>query len=1218
MKKTLSVLFVAILATFLATLNVGEAHAQVSGSLWKVSANQLFPVNSSWGITVPSLANLSCIGTNGSGVFGVGTCGGGSGVWPFTTGLTNFGTSTQATTTPEWFKMGLYASSTSQFDNASTTRLTVSTKLYTPLLASPSGDLTINSGPGATDSTRINANAAVYITAGAATGNVQIQAPSGAILLVTPLRFYDVTSNFSDIQDTSALTASRTTFWGNYSGTPAFGSYTTGFDNGFLPFGSSGLLATSSNLSFDGAALQAKYASTTQLSATSLCLSTDCRTAWPSSVGTGLATSSPVSAGNLLVYSATGAGSAFGVSTSTLTASSPLTGSFTQIGSGGSLGIQAANASQNGYLSSTDYGLLHTATTTFSAPLVYTLSTNAVTCTNASSGVTGCMSANDWGLLHTATTTFSSPLVYTLGTNAVTCPSCNTSNATVSSIGTTWPITGGTITTTGTIAWNGLSTSTNPTIGDLPYWTAANKIGDVATSAATLGTEFTYTGGTWGSFVGGAAATLDIANGGISNTMLANNNTTVNGQTCTLGSSCTIASTTLLTNNNTFSGVDVFSKLLNLSATTSAPVLSTDSTGNIVSTTSLSTNYLSANTISGVKLGSNLNSHSHDSSLNGTSYNGSAAVSDWGINLSNANSWTGRQNFNNSTSTLGTITTGWATNFYPTYASSTQITTGALVLTGLTGQSCLGTDANGNVQAGACGGGSGAWPWVSGTTWATVTNSTTTPEWLKGSPYSLFASSTAILTNATTSQLTVFGSAWLPGTTNAVLGTDQNGLIAATSSFGANYITGALGTVSAGGALTGGGTLTRGGTVTLTCPTANGTTNGCIGSTDWQAFNMKVATGSAPTLGQLAYWGNPANLPTLFSVATTAVGCSGNISCTGFNALGSASTISFTGTLGISSGGTNSSSFNQPMLIAYNGTSLVGTSSPSVSVLYATSTTATSTFAGDTLFNQYLQAGSTTCAQTNSRGLFQICGSDTTDAGVQAGISNKNSGTSSYSFFFFNNDAAAANDSTHYGGFQYNSTNYSKTSFGTAIAVPQQFSMWATDGPLTFLAASSTSANSYINFLTRGSATGNEVMRLDGAARMLIGTTTPAWSLLTIGTSSKPQVTLSDNSGGNNWFMRWENNTFYMGTSTVSGTSTPAALTFDTSQTGGSLSVGSSSPTFAAANGLVTIGGKAITSGSTTISTGQIQIDGYNTAGTRVCVFVVNTTLTVGSGACTQ
>lgn len=135
----------------------------------------------------------------------------------------------------------------------------------------------------------------------------------------------------------------------------------------------------------------------------------------------GLSTTSPWTIGDLAMV--TSGNQISSVSTSTLTPSSPLTGSITTIGSG-SLGIQSASASQNGYLTQADFQLIHAATTTFSAPLVYTLSTNAVTCTNASAGVNGCMSALDWALLHTATTTFSSPLVYTQSTNAVTCPTC--------------------------------------------------------------------------------------------------------------------------------------------------------------------------------------------------------------------------------------------------------------------------------------------------------------------------------------------------------------------------------------------------------------------------------------------------------------------------------------------------------------------------------------------------------------------------------------------------------------------------------------------------------------------------------------------------------------------------------------------------------------------------------------------------------------------------
>ena len=42
---------------------------------------------------------------------------GGSGVWPYTTTDTNYGVAVQSTTTPEWFKNGMMASSTSYFSN---------------------------------------------------------------------------------------------------------------------------------------------------------------------------------------------------------------------------------------------------------------------------------------------------------------------------------------------------------------------------------------------------------------------------------------------------------------------------------------------------------------------------------------------------------------------------------------------------------------------------------------------------------------------------------------------------------------------------------------------------------------------------------------------------------------------------------------------------------------------------------------------------------------------------------------------------------------------------------------------------------------------------------------------------------------------------------------------------------------------------------------------
>jgi hypothetical protein len=56
-------------------------------------------------------------------------------------------------------------------------------------------------------------------------------------------------------------------------------------------------------------------------------------------------------------------------------------------------------------------------------------------------------------------------------------------------------------------------------------------------------------------------------------------------------------------------------------------------------------------TISGVSLGSNLFSHTVSADFTGTAYNGSAAVSDWLLKMSQPHDWTGLQTFANASST---------------------------------------------------------------------------------------------------------------------------------------------------------------------------------------------------------------------------------------------------------------------------------------------------------------------------------------------------------------------------------------------------------------------------------------------------------------------------------------------------------------------------------------------------------------------------------------
>lgn len=113
-------------------------------------------------------------------------------------------------------------------------------------------------------------------------------------------------------------------------------------------------------------------------------------------------------------------------------------------------------------------------------------------CTSASNGVTGCMTATDWGLLHTATTTFSSPLSYSVSTNAVTCATCRTAADTLSQVLTAGNDGGGLgITDAGAITGTSLTaTSGTSTIN------VAMRLGTTATARDNM-LQVDCSGRTW-------------------------------------------------------------------------------------------------------------------------------------------------------------------------------------------------------------------------------------------------------------------------------------------------------------------------------------------------------------------------------------------------------------------------------------------------------------------------------------------------------------------------------------------------------------------------------------------------------------------------------------------------------------------------------------------------------------------------------------------------
>lgn len=416
------------------------------------------------------------------------------------------------------------------------------------------------------------------------------------------------------------------------------------------------------------------------------------------------------------------------LSSSTLTASSPLTGSFAQVGTGGSLGIQAASGSQNGYLAAADYSLIHT-----------------------------------------ATTTFSSPLVYTLGTNAVTCPTCTVSG--VTSVTGTYPIisSGGTTPaistafgTTTSNTWAGTQTFTNPiTIGSFTGALAANAgvTYAAATSTPTVGGPITYSG-TFGSFIGGTSGSFGCtaASGSANGCLSSTDWTTFNGKQAagnyitaltgdvTATGPGSVAATLATVNSNvgafTLSNVTVNAKGLVTAASSYAGTSCTNQFVRSLNGAGVATCATVANTD---LANSTISFTSSDSSLTVPASIALGSSGSFTLNLAHSNTWSALQTFGAASTTQITAS----------YASSTLGFFGTLTLPplGTAAGSFLAVNPSGQVIATSSPTGTNYWTSLSGqiynNTGYKVGIGTTTP--------------TAILTvDATSSQTTSPLQVWAP------------------------------------------------------------------------------------------------------------------------------------------------------------------------------------------------------------------------------------------------------------------------------------------------------------------------------------------------------------------------------------------------------------------------------------------------------------------------
>lgn len=406
--------------------------------------------------------------------------------------------------------------------------------------AIPTGTVTSVSGTYPVQSTG-GATPVVSLAFGTTTSNTW----AGTQTFTNPITIGTLTGPLQAVSGVVSASSSLSVGYGGTGSTTSLGGILAG--NGFNGI-KSAIIGT--GLAYDG----------TTLSATG-------------GTGSGLATSAPIASSNLLAYSSVGAGSAYGVATSTLSASAPLTGSFTQVGMGGAIGCTTAASGVAGCLNSTDWATFNNKISSTSlsatAPLNYTPATGAFTITQAGTAANGYLSSTDWNTFNMKVATSAAE---TAGQVAIW-GTTNGSPAKLYSLATTSesitgpfniPATYGKLVGgSGSITYWGLSTTSNLTQGQLLYnTTGGNGVASVATTSVSCSGTIACT-----TFAALGASPITITSTfGYPFYTLTNYGTTTQatGTPVTLAggftssSSATIASSTawqlLLTDNSTFGG----------------------------------------------------------------------------------------------------------------------------------------------------------------------------------------------------------------------------------------------------------------------------------------------------------------------------------------------------------------------------------------------------------------------------------------------------------------------------------------------------------------------------------------------------------------------------------------------------------------------------------------------------------------------------------------
>lgn len=321
-------------------------------------------------------------------------------------------------------------------------------------------------------------------------------------------------------------------------------------------------------------------------------------------------------------------------------------------------------------------------------------------------------------------------------------------------------------------------------------------------------------------------------------------------------------------------------------------------------------------------------------------------------------------------------------------------------------------------------------------------------------------------------------------------------------------------------------------------------------------------------------------------------------------------TTDISGVLPIANGGTNASTLSQANPLAFNGTSIVPTTTPTAQYFIATSSIASR-----------LPYSSSTAITVSGTGYFD-----------KLGVASSSPSA---------NHSLVVSGNAHFGGSITSTSTTATSTFLAPVSLPKIVTSATSTGSNGFditagcYAVSGTCIGGGSGSGTVGSGTAGQFpyYSSDGttltatssvfvttASKVGIGTTTPQ-AQLTVSSDNNSQLGLSAGAGFAQWNFRNQSGDLCVASTTVGGTATTTTCGATLNDTGvPALTVGSSTPMNTVKNGTLVLGGggdSAGVTGTSTIITGKIQFDGLNAAGERVCLYIVGTTPTVTAGACT-